>query len=140
MGFEIDASAREHQPIRVLMARIGLAGRDPELVSLARTLSESGIHVMHADQHMTPETVVALAAKEDVDVLYVTGAPDNNAKMFAELVSLMQSRGIDDIPVIAGGPVLERDSAGLIQIGVTEVLPRSTSHWVVVNAVRRLVS
>ena len=60
------------QPIRVLLAKVGLDGHDRGVKVVARTLRDAGMDVIYSGLHRTPEEVVNAAIQEDVDVLGVS--------------------------------------------------------------------
>ena len=60
------------QPIRILLAKVGLDGHDRGVKVVARTLRDAGMDVVYTGLHRTPEEVVAAAVQEDVDVLGVS--------------------------------------------------------------------
>ncbi len=56
-------------PIRVLIAKVGLDGHDRGVKIVARTLRDAGMDVIYTGLHRTPEEVVEAAVQEDVDVI-----------------------------------------------------------------------
>ena len=61
------------QPIRVLLAKVGLDGHDRGVKVVARTLRDAGMDVIYSGLHRTPDEVVTAAIEEDV----VTIGADN---------------------------------------------------------------
>ena len=57
------------QPIRVLVAKVGLDGHDRGAKVVARVLRDAGMEVVYTGLHRTPEQVVSAAVQEDVDVI-----------------------------------------------------------------------
>ena len=49
------------QPIRVLLAKVGLDGHDRGVKVVARTLRDAGMDVIYSGLHRTPEDVVTAA-------------------------------------------------------------------------------
>jgi methylmalonyl-CoA mutase C-terminal domain/subunit len=60
------------QPVRVLLAKVGLDGHDRGVKVVARTLRDAGMDVIYSGLHRTPEEVVTAAIQEDVDILGVS--------------------------------------------------------------------
>ena len=60
------------QPIRVIVAKVGLDGHDRGVKIVARTLRDAGMDVIYTGLHRTPEEVVDAAIQEDVDVIGVS--------------------------------------------------------------------
>src|SRR5207249_4808930 len=60
---------RAADPIRVMIAKVGLDGHDRGAKVVARCLRDAGMDVVYTGLHRTPEEVVSAAVQEDVDVL-----------------------------------------------------------------------
>ena len=67
----MNASSTE-RPVRVLMAKVGLDGHDRGLRVVARILRDAGCEVVYAGLRQSPETIAAMTAQEDVDVVGVS--------------------------------------------------------------------
>ena len=59
-------------PIRVLIAKVGLDGHDRGVKIVARCLRDAGMDVIYTGLHRTPEQVVMAAVQEDVDILGIS--------------------------------------------------------------------
>ena len=62
----------DQRPLRVLMAKVGLDGHDRGLRVVARILRDAGCEVVYAGLRQSPETIAAMTAQEDVDVVGVS--------------------------------------------------------------------
>ncbi len=60
------------KPLRVLVAKVGLDGHDRGLRVVARILRDAGCEVIYAGLRQSPETIAAMTAQEDVDVVGVS--------------------------------------------------------------------
>src|ERR1700729_2005738 len=60
------------RPLRVLMAKVGFDGHDRGLRVVARILRDAGCEVVYAGLRQSPETIAAMTAQEDVDVVGVS--------------------------------------------------------------------
>src|SRR2546426_5163920 len=67
---------RAADPIRVMIAKVGLDGHDRGAKVVARCLRDAGMDVVYTGLHRTPEEVVAAAVQEDVPALCALGAAD----------------------------------------------------------------
>src|SRR5260370_34781518 len=56
------------QPLRVLIAKVGLDGHDRGPKVVARILRDAGIEVIYAGLRQTPAMIAEAARQEDVDV------------------------------------------------------------------------
>ena len=128
------------QPIRVVIAKVGLDGHDRGVKIVARTLRDAGMDVIYTGLHRTPEEVVDAAIQEDVDVIGVSILSGAHMTVFPRLVELLRSKGADDIRVIGGGVIPDDDLSKLREIGVAELLLQDTPPDAIVAAVRRVVA
>src|SRR5436853_2251304 len=93
----------EQQPIRILLAKVGLDGHDRGVKVLARAFRDAGMEVIYTGLWQTPATTAKAAVEEDVDVLgasFHSAAHDTLVPIIkAELAKL----GRSDIPLVIGG-------------------------------------
>jgi methylmalonyl-CoA mutase cobalamin-binding domain/chain len=129
-------SARQ-EPIRVMLAKLGLDGHDRGVKVVARTLRDAGMEVIYTGLHQTPEQVVEAAVQEDVDVLGVSILSGAHLPIFRKLYQVL-----DGLPepvgfaVVAGGVMPEEDEQTLRQMGVADVLGQDTTPETIVAAIR----
>jgi methylmalonyl-CoA mutase cobalamin-binding domain/chain len=128
------------QPVRVLLAKVGLDGHDRGVKVVARTLRDAGMDVIYSGLHRTPEEVVNAAIQEDVDVLGVSLLSGAHLTVFPRIFRLLTDKGVDDLIVVAGGVMPDEDVAELKKMGVREVLLQDTAPEVIVETLTRLVS
>ena len=128
------------QPIRVLLAKVGLDGHDRGVKVVARTLRDAGMDVIYSGLHRTPEEVVNAAVQEDVDVLGVSLLSGVQLTIFPKIFQLLHSQGADDIIVVAGGVMPDEDVVELKKMGVKEVLLQDTPPQSIVATLTRLVT
>ena len=128
------------QPIRVLLAKVGLDGHDRGVKVVARTLRDAGIDVIYSGLHRTPEEVVTAAIQEDVDVLGVSLLSGVQLTVFPKIFKLLSEQQANDLIVIAGGVMPDEDVVAIKEMGVREVLLQDTPPEVIVSTLRRLVA
>ncbi|MCB4806435.1 methylmalonyl-CoA mutase C-terminal domain/subunit [Methylobacterium brachiatum] len=128
------------QPIRVLLAKVGLDGHDRGVKVVARTLRDAGMDVIYSGLHRTPEEVVTAAIQEDVDVLGVSLLSGVQLTVFPKIFKLLSEQQADDLIVIAGGVMPDEDVVAIKELGVREVLLQDTPPEVIVSTLRRLVA
>ncbi|HEY0327954.1 MAG TPA: cobalamin B12-binding domain-containing protein [Rhodopseudomonas sp.] len=128
------------QPIRVLLAKVGLDGHDRGVKVVARTLRDAGMDVIYSGLHRTPEEVVTAAVQEDVDVLGVSLLSGVQLTVFPKIFQLLSTKGADDMIVVAGGVMPDEDVAELKRMGVKEVLLQDSAPDAIVATLARLVS
>ena len=128
------------QPIRVIVAKVGLDGHDRGVKIVARTLRDAGMDVIYTGLHRTPEDVVDAAIQEDVDVIGVSILSGAHMTVFPRLVELLKARDADDILVVGGGVIPDDDLPRLKALGVRDILLQDTPPAAIVEMIRRVVA
>ncbi|MGE5414674.1 MAG: cobalamin B12-binding domain-containing protein [Syntrophomonadaceae bacterium] len=124
------------RPIRVLIAKPGLDGHDRGAKVIARALRDAGMEVIYSGLRQTPEQVAAAAIQEDVDVVGLSILSGAHNALFPEILKLLKERGGEDILVVAGGIIPEKDIAPLKQMGIREIFLPGTSTQTLVDFIR----
>ena len=128
------------QPIRVLVAKVGLDGHDRGAKVIARALRDAGMEVIYTGLHRRPEDVVTSAIQEDVDVIGVSILSGAHMTVFPRIIELLEEGGADENTLLLGGGVMpDEDVEELKKMGVAEILGQDTPPDAVVETVRRLV-
>ena len=128
------------QPIRVLMAKVGLDGHDRGVKIVARCLRDAGMDVIYTGLHRTPQEIVLAAVHEDVDILGISILSGAHMTVFPKVMKLLKDHEVDDIIVVGGGVVPPDDIAKLRSMGVQEILLQDTPPDVIVDTLRKLVA
>src|SRR3984957_9273310 len=123
------------RPLRVLMAKVGLDGHDRGLRVVARILRDAGCEVIYAGLRQSPETIAAMTAQEDVDVVGVSMHNGAHLTLAPAVVGALRDAGLLT-PVVIGGIVPPADVAVLKADGVAAVLGPGASNEEVVATVR----
>lgn len=126
-------------PIRVMVAKVGLDGHDRGVKIVARCLRDAGMDVVYTGLHRTPEQVVEAAVQEDVDVLGISLLSGAHMTIFPRVISLLKEQGVDDILLLGGGVMPDADVEELKAMGVAEILGQDTPPDDIVATVERLV-
>jgi len=127
------------QPIRVVIAKVGLDGHDRGVKIVARTLRDAGMDVIYTGLHRTPEEVVEVAIQEDADVIGVSILSGAHMTVFPRLLGLLKERDAEDILVVGGGVIPDEDLAKLKALGVRELLLQDAPPAAIVETIRRVV-
>ena len=125
------------RPIRVLIAKPGLDGHDRGAKVIARALRDAGMEVIYSGLRQTPEQVVAAAIQEDVDVIGLSILSGAHNVLFPEIMKLLGEKGGDDILVLAGGIIPDKDIAPLKAIGIREIFLPGTPMQAIVDFISR---
>lgn len=127
---------QEANPIRVLVAKPGLDGHDRGAKVIARALRDAGMEVIYTGIRQTPEMIVQAAAQEDVGVVGLSILSGAHLEIVPRITELLRSQGMDDVLVVLGGIVPERDREPLAQMGVAAVFGPGTSTQQIVEYIR----
>lgn len=122
--------------IRVLVAKPGLDGHDRGAKVICRALRDAGIEVVYTGLRRTPEEIVGAAVQEDVDVIGLSVLSGAHNVLFPKIMKLLRAEGCNDVKVIAGGIIPEKDIPGLKSSGILEVFPPGTNtkeivEWII---------
>ncbi len=112
--------------IRVLVAKPGLDGHDRGAKVVARGLRDAGMEVIYSGLHRTPTQIVRTALDEDVQVVGMSILSGAHMRLLPEVVKGLQSEGLDDVLVVAGGIIPDADQQALRDAGVHAVFPPGT--------------
>jgi len=126
--------------IRVLIAKPGLDGHDRGAKVTAYALREAGMEVMYTGLHQTVEGIVNIAAQEDMDVVGLSIMSGAHIPICKKLMDLVKEKNMDDILVIIGGVIPNRDIPILKGMGVAEVFPGGSRFEEIVTFIRNAVS
>ena len=129
----------DRQPIRVMIAKVGLDGHDRGVKIVARCLRDAGMDVVYIGLHRTPEEVVHAAIQEDVDILGISILSGAHMTVFPRVLELLRQHGASDIMLVGGGVMPDDDMLRLKAMGVKEVLLQDTPPRMIVETIERLV-
>jgi methylmalonyl-CoA mutase C-terminal domain/subunit len=122
------------------VAKPGLDGHDRGARIIARALRDAGFEVVYTGLHQTPEQIASAAIQEDVDLIGLSSLAGAHLYLFQKVIDLLKAEGADDIMLIGGGIVPERDVRKLKAIGVREVFLPGTSLEAIVDWVHEHVT
>ncbi len=128
------------RPIRVLIAKPGLDGHDRGAKVIARALRDAGMEVIYSGLRQTPEQIVAAAIQEDVDVIGLSILSGAHNVLFPEILKLLKERGGEDILVLAGGIIPDKDIPALKALGIREIFLPGTPTRTLVDFIRKEVA
>lgn len=122
--------------IRVLIAKAGLDGHDRGAKVVAAALRDAGMEVIYSGLRKSPEMIVEAALQEDVDVIGLSLLSGAHMTIFPKILSLMKSKGLDDVLLFGGGIIPEKDIDELKRLGVGEIFTPGASTLHIVEYVR----
>ncbi len=123
------------EPLRVVLAKLGLDGHDRGLKVVARMLRDAGMEVIYLGLRQTTDTIVAAAEQEDADVIGISMLNGGHLTLAARMLDALREAGLD-VPLVVGGIIPDEDEPELARLGVAAVLEPGASAVEVVAAVR----
>lgn len=121
---------------RVLLAKVGLDGHDRGLKLVAHYLMEAGMEVVYLGLRQTPEQVASAALEEDVDVVGLSFLAGDHMILAPRVIEGLKRCGLEDVMVLVGGVVLERDIPALENLGVRKVFLPGTPPGEIVKFIQ----
>ena len=128
------------EPIRVLIAKVGLDGHDRGAKIVSRTLRDAGFEVIYSGLHQTPKQIVRTAIQEDVRAIGVSILSGAHLVYFQEIFSEMQAQEFQDVLVFGGGVIPLKDIEILHQLGVGRIFTPGSSLDEIPNWLREAVA
>jgi methylmalonyl-CoA mutase C-terminal domain/subunit len=128
----------QKSPARVLIAKPGLDGHDRGAKVVARALRDAGFEVIYTGIRQTPEMIVQSALQEDVDAIGLSILSGAHLDLFPAIVQGLKEKGLDNVPVFAGGIIPREDYDELKRMGIKGVFGPGTSLKDIVDFVRQV--
>ena len=127
------------QPLRVVLAKLGLDGHDRGLKVVARILRDAGMEVIYLGLRQTTDSIVAAAEQEDADAVGLSMHNAGHMTLGPNMVAALKASDMNT-PVIVGGIVPDPDVQPLLDAGVAAVLGPGASADEVARTVRDAVT
>ena len=109
---------QSQKPIRVLVSKLGLDGHDRGALVICRALRDAGMEVIYSGLFCTPNQVAKIAVEEDVDAVAMSLLNGAHLVFFSRVARLLREKGADDILLVGGGIIPEKDRKLLEKEGV----------------------
>ena len=118
--------------VRILIAKPGLDGHDRGAKVICRALRDAGYEVIYTGLRRTPEEIVQAAIQEDVDLIGLSILSGAHKVIFPKIINLLRENEAEDIFVIAGGIIPDKDISLVKKMGIKEVfLPGSSTQDII---------
>tara|TARA_B100000678_G_scaffold11038_1_gene8931 strand:- start:4383 stop:4769 length:387 start_codon:yes stop_codon:yes gene_type:complete len=121
----------------VLIAKPGLDGHDRGAKIVARALRDAGMEVIYAGLRQTPEMVVQAAVQEDVDVIGLSIHSGAHNYILERIVELLKEHDAEDIGLVVGGIIPDRDVERLRGLGIDAIFPPGTTTTEIIEFIRQ---
>jgi len=106
---------------RLLVAKPGLDGHSNGAEQVALAARDAGFEVIYEGIRQTPSEIVTAAVQEGVHAVGLSVLSGSHLTLVKDVMKGLKDQGADDIPVIVGGIIPERDMAALKAMGVARV-------------------
>ena len=107
-----------NRPIRIILAKPGLDGHDRGAKVLAAAFRDAGMEVIYLGLRQTPEMVINAAIQEDADVIALSVLSGAHMTIFPKVLTLMQENSMDNVLLVGGGIIPDKDTVALQEMGV----------------------
>lgn len=124
------------QPVRIIIAKLGLDGHDRGAKVVARALRDAGMEVIYTGLRQTPESVVEMAIQEDAAFIGVSSLSGAHNHLFPKILELLKDQDAEDIILFGGGIIPETDRIALKNLGVKEIFTPGSSTKEVVQFIK----
>jgi methylmalonyl-CoA mutase C-terminal domain/subunit len=124
--------------IRVLIAKPGLDGHDRGAKVVARALRDAGMEVIYTGLRQTPEQIVKAAIQEDVDVIGLSILSGAHMVLVPEVLKKLKEMEGEDINLVVGGIIPEKDEKELLKMGVKAIFKPGTSTQEIIEVIKTL--
>jgi methylmalonyl-CoA mutase C-terminal domain/subunit len=116
----------KHKPIKVLLSRSYFDCHQRGVMTVAAALRDAGMEVIYT-KFYDPEEVAQTAMEEDVDVVGLSFLAWGQMEITPRVIKALNERKMDDVLVIVGGVILDRQIPKLLEMGVAQVFGAGSS-------------
>jgi len=111
---------------RIMVSKVGQDGHDRGAKVIAAGFADIGFDVDISPLFQTPEEVVQQALDNDVHLIGISSLAAGHKTLIPKIIEELKAHGREDILVIAGGIIPERDHAFLYEKGVAGIFGPGT--------------
>tara|TARA_B100000686_G_C16660881_1_gene900874 strand:- start:591 stop:971 length:381 start_codon:yes stop_codon:yes gene_type:complete len=108
------------------MAKPGLDGHDRGIKILAAAYRNAGMDVIYLGLRQTPEMIVSAALQEDADVIALSSLNNAHNTIFVSVLNLLEEKGLNNILLVGGGIIPQKDITALENKGVGKLFGPGT--------------
>jgi len=119
--------------IRIVMAKPGLDGHDRGIKVLAAAYRDAGMEVIYLGLRQTPEMIVSSALQEDADAIALSSLNNAHNTIFSNVIDLMEEKGLDNVLLVGGGIIPQKDIDSLENKGVGKLFGPGTPVQETIN-------
>ena len=123
------------QPPHVLIGKPGLDGHDRGALVVVRALREAGCEVTYTGIRQTPGDIARQAEESGAELVGISILSGAHLELIPRLLEALQARGLEAVPLVAGGIIPERDRPALLEMGVAAIFGPGTSTKDIVSVI-----
>jgi LAO/AO transport system ATPase len=113
--------------IRIVLAKVGLDGHDRGIKVVARGLRDAGLHVIYGGIWQSPDAVAQATLDEDAQWLGISLLSGAHLTLIPQVMHALHRHGLEDVGIILGGIIPQRDLAAVQELGVSAVFGPGTA-------------
>jgi methylmalonyl-CoA mutase C-terminal domain/subunit len=126
--------------MRVLIAKPGLDGHDRGVQVIVRSLREVGFEVAYTGIRRTPEQIAEQAHEFGAELVGISLLSGAHMELVPQVMEALTRRGLESVPVAAGGIIPESDRAALLEMGVVAIFGPGSRTADIIEALRGAVA
>lgn len=119
--------------IRIVLAKVGLDGHDRGIKVVARGLRDAGLHVIYGGIWQSPDAVAQATLDEDAQWLGISLLSGAHLTLIPQVKEALHRQGLEDVGMILGGIIPQRDLAAVQEMGVAAVFGPGTAMSQIVD-------
>jgi methylmalonyl-CoA mutase C-terminal domain/subunit len=123
-----------------LVAKPGLDGHDRGAKLVARALRDAGFEVIYTGIRQRPDAIASVAVQEDVQVVGLSILSGAHVALTRKTADALRAAGAEDVLLVVGGTIPQRDVAKLEEAGATAVYPTGTPLETLIDSIRALTA
>ena len=125
--------------IRILIAKPGLDGHDRGAKVIARALRDAGMEVIYTGLRQSSEDIVEAAIQEDVQFIGLSILSGAHTHIFPKVIQLLKERNADDIKIIAGGIIPNKEIPKWNELGIEAIFGPGSSTTEIIEYINRTI-
>ena len=127
-------------PVRVLIAKPGLDGHDRGAQVIVRSLREAGFEVAYTGIRRTPDQIAEQAGEFGAELVGISLLSGAHVELVPQVMEALTRRGLESVPVAAGGIIPEADRTALLEMGVVAIFGPGSRTGDITAALRDAVA
>lgn len=107
--------------LKFVVGKPGLDGHSNGAEQIAFRARDCGIDITYEGIRLTPDEIIEAVTRDKAHVLGLSILSGSHIPLVKEVMALLKSEGIADMPVIVGGIIPDEDEKAMLEMGVSRV-------------------